>query len=179
MESLAFIQSFIGIERTLVISCIECCLDVEHNHSTGDIFQYTVLGNVLNPADKLQAESILSFVQFKRCSKIIIAGHYDCKAINYLLNGLPDESPIGNLQDFLLELYEVNHGNLLDEKMVNRMLVEMNVLHQCKSLERTPVIRELVDNRKLTIIGLIIDPTGNHKQVFSNGLGYNDFVSMN
>ena len=179
MESVAYLKRMIGNERTLVITCIECGLDIEHQYSTGEIFQYTVLGNVLNPEDRLQHENIVSFIRFKRCSRIIIVGHHHCKALNYLMNGLTKESPIRNLGNYISGIYRDNHGPLLRAEQAERMIVEMNVIHQCHALLTMTEIRDLVESGKISITGVVIDPSGHHKQVYTNGVGYNHFVSMN
>ena len=179
MESAAYLKSVIGTERTLVITCVECGLDIENQYSNGEVFQYTLLGNVLNPADKLQCENILNFVQFKRCSRIVVAGHHGCKALNYLRKLLPENSLNSNVKEFLKVVYTDNHGNLLNASMADRMMVELNVIHQCNALLRMTGIRELVEDGRMSISGLVIDPSGHHKQVYTNGLGYNHFVSVN
>jgi carbonic anhydrase len=179
MESAAYLKSVIGTERTLVITCIECGLDIEHQYSNGDVFQYTLLGNVLNPDDKLQGENIRDFVQFKRCTRIIVAGHHGCKALNYLRKILPENSLNSNVKEFLKVVYADNHGSLLNAKMAERMMVELNVIHQCNALVRMSGIGELVEDGRMSISGVVIDPSGNHKQVYTNGIGYNHFVSMN
>lgn len=179
MESVAYLKTVIGNQRTLVITCIECGLDIEQEYSNGEVFQYTLLGNVLNLDDKLQSESILDFVQFKRCTRIIVAGHHGCKALNYLLKLSPKSSINGNVREFLRVVYTDNHGSLLNAKMAERMMVELNVIHQCNALLRMSGIRELVEDGRMSISGLVIDPSGNHKQVYINGIGFNHFVSMN
>jgi carbonic anhydrase len=178
MHTHAYLKRIIGNERTLVITCLECCLDVEQE-GNGNVFRYTALANTLNPEDKVQWESILAFVEFKNCSKIIVAGHGNCKALEYLLNGLTPESPIYNLHESVECIVRENHGHLLTVPSRQKMLVELNVIHQCKALLNNQIINERVIDGSLRIIGLVIDPAENHTQVFSNGLFFNDMVSMN
>lgn len=179
MEFDTDLRKVIGNGRTLVITCNECCLDIEHVYSNGEVFQYTVLGNVLNPADEFQSQRILDFVQFKRCSRIIVAGHHECKALNYLRYDLPVDSPISNLHEMLTGVFVCNHGDMLKTAMANRMMVELNVIYQCNTLLKMEGLRELVENGKVCITGLIMDQSRGFKQIYRNGLGYNNFVSMN
>lgn len=179
MEFDTDLKKIIGNGRTLVITCNECGLDIERVYSNGEVFQYTVLGNVLNPADDLQSERILDFVRFKRCSRIIVAGHHECKALNYLLYDLPVDSPISNLHETLTRVFICNHGDMLNTAMANRMMVELNVIYQCNALLKMEGIRELVEDGKVCIAGLVMNHSGGFKQIYTNGLGYNNFVSMN
>jgi carbonic anhydrase len=178
METIAFLKRIIGGQKTLIITCMECCLDIEQR-ITGHVYRYTALGNMVSVDDEYQKQSILSFVEFKGCSKIIIAGHENCRALNYLLHHQSDDDRLNRYKEGLSLILSDSHEHLLSPSNKQRVLVEQNVIAQCRILLGFEQIKEKFADQSLTIIGLVIQSSGLCKQVFSNGISYNNFISMN
>jgi carbonic anhydrase len=179
MEHLTVIEKLIGDHRTLIITCMECCLDIEQK-ARGQVFRYTALGNMVNPRDEYQTQSILSFIEFKGCTRIIVAGHHDCRALNYILNREPaEDTRIFNYRNELAQLLSRDHKLLLTSPLRDRVLVEQNVIHQCEQLLGYRLIKDRFSNGELSVIGMVIERSGLCKQVFSNGISYNNLVLMN
>jgi carbonic anhydrase len=178
METIAMLERIIGGKRALIITCMECCLDIEQRIS-GEVYRYSILGNILNPQDNYQTQSILSFVEFKRCCKIIVAGHTDCKALNYILNSDTKILFSGHSRVELRQIVNNNHGHLLSESVKNRVLVEQNVIAQCHALLGYEAIRQRFADQAISVIGVVVGLSGSCVQVFSNGTAYNNFLSMN
>jgi carbonic anhydrase len=178
METIAMLERIIGGEKTLIITCMECCLDIEQRVS-GQVYRFTAFGNMLNPQDKYQTQSILNFVEFKGCSKIIVAGHMDCRALKFILADDRNLALRGHSQLELKEILTSSHAHLLSDASKDRVLVEQNVITQCKALLGFAPIREKFTGRNISIIGIVLLPSGGCVQVFSNGISYNNILSMN
>jgi len=179
MGQQSYIRSVIGDQRTLVITCLECCFDIEQR-GHGNAFRYTSLANVLNPEDKLQCEAVRGFVDFKACSQIIVAGHYGCRALEYILNNDVGESPVKTLQPQLQQLAECNHLGLIRPDIRKNAAVELNVLHQCETIMKMFDFQKRVANGKLTIRGIVVDNNfTSNKEIFHNGYSFNHLISVN
>lgn len=178
MDTLKMLKKIIGEEKTLVITCLECCYDLEQS-SNGQVFRYTTLGNMINPKDTHQQENLRGFVEFKKCSRIIVAGHHQCKALRYIRCDLTSDSRIANLQDNLRDLYGNNHAGILASPLKETLMVELNVVEQCKRLLSYPFIQDRFKEGELSVLGIVLNSDGDFKAVFKNGVGYNDLISLN
>jgi carbonic anhydrase len=178
MDTLNLLKPIIGEEKTLVITCLECCYDLEQN-GHGQVFRYTTLGNMINPRDTHEQDNLRGFVDFKKCTRIIVAGHHDCKALQYIRCDLKSDSPIANLQDNLRTLYGNNHASMLMSPLKETLVIELNVIEQCKCLLSYGFIRERFERGELSIVGIILKADGDVKTIFKNGIGYNDPISLN
>ena len=178
MNAINFLKPLIGEEKTLVITCMECCYDLEED-GHGMVFRYTTLGNMLNPEDTTQQDSLRSFINFKGCSRIIVAGHHHCKALHYIRCELSSDSPIQNLQADLRTLFGNNHGSLMNGSARENMIVQLNVIDQCKRLLTYPFIKKRFEEGALSIFGVVINTKGDYRHVFTNGIAYNDMISLN
>jgi carbonic anhydrase len=134
---------------------------------------------MLNPLNEIEMDNLKSFINFKKCTKIIIAGHHHCRALEYIRCEVNAESPIFNLRETLRELYGNNHGSLITKWHGETMLTELNVIEQCKKLMTLPFVREKFENGEIGVLGVIIFRHGEIKKVFNNGIAYNDVISLN
>lgn len=178
METIAFLEKIIGGHRTLVITCMECCLDIEQRIE-GEVFRYTALGNVLNPRDKYQRQSILSFVEFKGCTRIVIAGHHNCRALKYILSTNSDDLRFTGIRQDMVELLNTNHQHLMKDPFKDHFLVEQNVIKQCETLLNYLPIRTRFELNQLSVIGMVIESSGMCRQIYFNGLSYNNLLASN
>jgi len=140
----------------VILSCIDSRISAEliFDQGLGDIFSIRIAGNVLN-------EDILGSMEFA-CklsgSKLIaVIGHTKCGAIQ----GACDNVKLGHLSTLLakikpaIELTEQQFDRQTTSKkdFLNEV-TEINVHLVIKQiLERSPVIKELVENKQVGIIG--------------------------
>ena len=179
MEHHANLSSVIGDRRSVVITCLECFFDIEER-GKGNAFRYTALANALHPEDMLQRNALISFVEFKGCSQIIVVGHYDCHALEYILNTKETSSPVQAIQPQLRKLIADNHLHLAPPDKQKRLLAELNVLHQCRTLMNMSDFQERITAGTLVIKGIIVDPPHQiNKQIFHNGYSYNHVINVN
>jgi carbonic anhydrase len=164
----------IGNERTLLITCMECCFDIEQ-HISGQVFRYTSPGNWVNEEDVYQRDSISSFVDFKKCSKIIVVGHDDCRVLDFALG----ENSLKRLKSELTQVLTSNHTRYLSTATRHQLLVEQNVITQCVKLRSYTAIAGKVADGDLTIVGLVMAGDGGYRKVFANGIAYNLTISRN
>jgi carbonic anhydrase len=179
METVPFLRKYVDGARTLVITCLECCIDIEQLHQ-GEVFRFTALGNMVDVHDTYQMQTIRSFVTFKNCSRIIVAGHTDCKVLgNILQRDVSEKSTLNELKGDLQQLYNDNHCYLFRSGVRDRVLIEQNIIAQCRTLLAFEPFREKLNEGTLEIIGLLLNTDGESREIFSHGVSYNHIIGMN
>src|SRR5689334_4657745 len=124
-QSTSLLDPWIDHERTLVITCHECPIDLGNNEQ---VFVYTCLGGMLRKDDHLQQECICHYLEARGCTQIIVVGHYECSVMHKILDG-SFASTIDNFFQYNLEaLQEEYSRNLLRPHAKHRLLAEVNVL---------------------------------------------------
>lgn len=163
--------------KTLVITCHECNGTCEHS---GQVLTYYCLGNMLRRHDTLQQESIRHYLEAKGCTQIIVAGHYQCKVIEKIIqetSGTPTPSVLQYNVDAMLKKQA---RKLIGPETATKMLVELNVIEQLKILMDYYFIREHLENGFLRLLGVVIDDKQcTVKEIFKNGIIYNDLITSN
>jgi carbonic anhydrase len=145
-----------------ILSCIDSRTSAEliFDQGLGDIFSIRIAGNIVN-------EDILGSMEFA-CkvagSKfIVVLGHTKCGAIK----GACDHVEMGNLTHLLLRIEPAvsaeqetkENRNSANPTFVENV-AEINVRRAVKEiLERSPIIRELVEAGEVGIIGAMYDVT--------------------
>ncbi|MFL0801514.1 MAG: carbonic anhydrase [Agarilytica sp.] len=140
----------------IILSCIDSRTSAEiiFDQGLGDIFSIRVAGNILN-------EDILGSMEFA-CkvagSKIIVVlGHDSCGAVK----GACDHVEMGNLTSLLAKIQPAiesetsvtdnrNSDNAEFVDKVTRLNVELVTQDICV---RSPVLKEMVDNNEIQIVG--------------------------
>lgn len=140
----------------VILSCIDSRTSAEliFDQGLGDVFSVRIAGNILN-------EDILGSMEFA-CkiagSKIIIVlGHTKCGAVK----GACDHVEMGNLTALLSKLRPAVDDETTtteNRNSGNSVFVEnvatINVKRTAKSImERSPIIKELVESGKIGIVG--------------------------
>jgi carbonic anhydrase len=154
----------------VILSCIDSRTSAEliFDQGLGDIFSIRVAGNILN-------EDILGSMEFAckiaGAKVIVVLGHTKCGAIK----GACDQVKMGNLTTLLnkikpavdSELTVKNNRTSSNNEFVEKVS-EINVkLTVNKILDRSPILKSMIDNGEIGIIGGIYDVT----------TGYVDFYS--
>jgi carbonic anhydrase len=140
----------------VILSCIDSRTSAEliFDQGLGDIFSVRVAGNIIN-------EDILGSMEFG-CkvagSKIIVVlGHTKCGAIK----GACDHIEMGNLTSLLSkirpavddELTIAENRNSSNSEFVEKVAV-INVQRTVKSiLQRSPILKEMIESREIEIVG--------------------------
>lgn len=139
-----------------ILSCIDSRTSAEliFDQGLGDIFSVRIAGNILN-------EDILGSMEFA-CkvagSKIIVVlGHTKCGAVK----GACDHVEMGNLTGLLSKIRPAiddeqtttENRNSMNLEFVEKVAV-INVKRTVKSImERSPIIKEMVEQDKIGIVG--------------------------
>jgi len=145
-----------------ILSCIDSRVSAElvFDQGLGDIFSIRIAGNFVN-------EDILGSLEFS-CkvagSKVIVVlGHSSCGAIK----GACDNVQLGNLTNMLEKIQPAVKsvaGNYSDKSSKNALFVQEvainNVDLTVKAItEKSTVLKEMVDNNEIKIVGAMYDVT--------------------
>ena len=159
----------------VILSCIDSRTSAEliFDQGLGDIFSVRIAGNIVN-------EDILGSMEFG-CkvagSKIIVVlGHSKCGAVK----GACDHVELGHLTGLLSkitpavdeEVDTIENRNSSNADFVENVAA-LNVNHSVQSImERSPIIKELVENGQIGIVGGMHDITTGEVVFYPNQ--YND-----
>ena len=159
----------------VILSCIDSRTSAEliFDQGLGDIFSVRIAGNIIN-------EDILGSMEFG-CkvagSKIIVVlGHSKCGAVK----GACDHVEMGHLTGLLSkikpavdkEIDTIENRNSNNAHFVENVAA-LNVNHSVQSImERSPIIKELVENGQIGIVGGMHDITTGEVVFYPNQ--YND-----
>ena len=155
----------------VILSCIDSRTSVEliFDQGLGDVFSIRIAGNIIN-------EDILGSLEFA-CkiagSKIIVVlGHTKCGAIK----GACDHVEMGNLTTLLSKIQpavvaeksEIENRTSSNEDFVEKVAI-INVQKTVKAiLERSPILKEMIDNGEIGIVGGTHDITNGKVTFFEN-----------
>ena len=143
----------------VVLSCIDSRAPVEMllDQGIGDIFSCRLAGNV--PSRKAMA-SMEYACKVAGAKAIMILGHNDCGAIK----GAVDNVQLGNLTAMLanimpaVEASKTTGERTTKNKGFVQAVADLNATLAAKQvLDRSPVLRELVDAKKLTVVAAMHD----------------------
>ena len=177
MESLLLLKPLIGREKTLVITCRKCGESAFPMKQIGPVVTYYCPGGMLHRHDYVEQKAIRCILEKEECSQLIVMGHYHCPEMRNVLENYSDTfSP--NAQYNLEAL--VRHNELPDALAMDRMLTERNVMDQLKFLKDYYFIKKRLEDHSLTLIGVLADPEAyTVKEIFRNGIHYNDLITSN
>jgi carbonic anhydrase len=159
----------------VVLSCIDSRTSAEliFDQGLGDIFSVRIAGNIVN-------EDILGSMEFA-CkvagSKfIVVLGHNKCGAVK----GACDHVEMGNLTHLLSKLQpavEEEKQTKENRSSANAEFVEhvaeINVRRNVEQiLEKSPILREMVQNGEIGIIGAMYDVTTGEVTFYDDTLQY-------
>jgi carbonic anhydrase len=176
-KKVSLLDRWISREKTLVITCHECPLDFSIGQ-TEQVFIYTCLGGMLRKDDHLQQECICHYLEARGCSQIIVVGHYHCSIMHKILDRTFISSDDTFFQYNLEAVQEEYAKNLLRPSVKNRLLEELNVLEQLKLLMQFDFVKEKISEGLLSVSGVMLE-YGTAREIFKNGLSFNNLLALN
>jgi hypothetical protein len=144
------------------------------------VFFYNIPEGMLFRYDPQQQEMLRYHIHEKGCSQIIYvspqhptwldAGGNDA-SVHYLNQ---------SLRFNLSVLLRHQKDNLISPSIRRQMLLELHVIDQCNLLLDYFFIRKKVEDGDLRLKGIVTQLNGDRfKSIFSNGISYNDLLSLN
>lgn len=178
MENILLPEHLIDRQHTLVIACPECRKYLAEDQL---VSVYFCLGGMLRRQDQLQREFIQHHVEENHCSRIIIAGHYCCQIVERIRNDHANNISSPYILEWKTDALLHNHPrNFLRNEISNQMTTEINVLDQLHVLTSFDFIKSKLDTCALEISGVVIDEERlKVKEIFRNGIMFNDLISAN
>lgn len=152
----------------VLVSCSDSRIPPEliFDQGLGDVFSIRTAGNVIGD---YELGSIEYAVEHLHCKLIVVLGHENCGAIQaYATSGNEKhEDHIQSLVNYIAS--EEEEKNIPDSLRSNiDILVKANITHGVNFLKSsTPVLKPLVDNNEIKIIGAYYD-LDSGKVLFNN-----------
>ncbi|HEX5170004.1 MAG TPA: carbonic anhydrase [Cyclobacteriaceae bacterium] len=178
MEALLLLKHLTANRRTLIITCPEC-----RNYTVDERFAsvYFCLGGMLRRHDQLQQDCICHHLEVNQCSQIIIAGHSGCNVVKRIREDHANSISSPYMLEWKTDALLHKHGRkFLSKDISDLMIMELNVLEQMQVLGDFHFVRSRLESGTLRISGIIIDETRLFvKEIFRNGIVYNDLISAN
>lgn len=179
MNHLVNLMSKVGSDKTLIIACGEYGLN-KHIEFNDRIFIYALSESMLHNHDPLEKGWIQYYIESKKCTQVVIVGSIQEHLINRLVRNESLVSPAASLK-FNMKVFLRNQDReILPTTLRDQMLVELHVINQCKMLMDYYFIDDRVKRSRLQIRGFVTEnPEVHLKEIFCNGVIYNDIISMN
>jgi len=179
MNNLVNLISMAGIEKTLIIAFGEYGLD-KHVEFDDRIFIYSLAESRLQNHDPLEKGQIQYFIESRQCTQVVIVGSIEQHLVDRLMRCESIQSPAAFLK-FNMQVFFKNQGKeILPGALRDQILVEQHIISQCNLLIDYYFIRDRVEKEQLQVKGFIAERTEEHlKPIFSNGITYNNIISMN
>jgi hypothetical protein len=173
------LNPYIGSEKTLVISSSSFGFE-KYAEFQDKIFVHVIPGSRLTRYDPQQREILQEHIEGKSCSQLIFVGSKDKELIDQIHTDDSLYSLRSALAFNLKPLLRAKHENAIDPVVKMQMLIEFNVINQCKLLMDYFFIKEKVENNKLQVKGVVAEMKSDQlKSIFHNGIVYNDLLSLN
>ena len=152
--------------HTLFITCSDSRVLAEliTQSKPGDLFVVKNVGNIVPPASvtgstNSTAAAIEFAVESLQVSDIVVCGHTQCGAMEALLRGLPPESSMPHLQDWLAlaapvrQVLQTQYSHLKSHAEQVTAAGEENVLFALESLRSYPCVEKRLADGSLRLHG--------------------------
>ena len=152
--------------HTLFITCSDSRVLAEliTQSKPGDLFVVKNVGNIVPPASATgSTNSTAAAIEFAvsslRVSDIVVCGHSQCGAMEALLNGLPPDSPLPHLREWLALAAPVRHvlqteyTHLKSHDELTTAAAEENVLFALENLRTYPGVQGRLADGTLRLHG--------------------------
>jgi len=142
----------------VLVSCSDSRIPPEliFDQGLGDVFSIRTAGNVIGD---YELGSIEYAVEHLHCKLIVVLGHENCGAIQaYATSG--DEKHDDHIQSLVNYIASEEEEKIIPDSLRSNIdiLVKANISHGVNLLKSsTPVLKPLVDNNEIKIIGAYYD----------------------
>ena len=179
MNGMMKLRPYIGSEKTLVISASTFGFEKDAEFQD-KIFLHLIPGSRLLRYDPQQREILQYHIESKFCSQIIFVGSKDQNFMDQIQTDDSLHSLKSALTFNLKPLLRAKHEKAIDPAIKMQMLIEFNVINQCKLLMDYFFIKEKVEKNKLQVKGIVTEMRSDQfKSIFHNGIVYNDLLTLN
>jgi hypothetical protein len=130
--------------------------------------------------DPQQREILQHLIEGKSCSQVIFVGAKDQKLMDQIQSDDSLHSLKASLTFNLKPLLRSKQEKAINPAVKMQMLIEFNVINQCKLLMDYFFIKEKVENNKMRVKGVVTQLKSDQlKSIFRNGIVYNDLLTLN
>jgi len=179
MNGMLQLRPYIGSEKTLVISSSTLGFE-KYAEFEDKIFLHLIPGSRLSRYDPQQREILQHHIEGKSCSQVIFVGAEDQKLMDQIQSDDSLHSLKASLTFNLKPLLRSKGEKAIDPAVKMQMLIEFNVIKQCKVLMDYFFIKEKVETNKLQVKGIVTEMQSDQlKSIFHNGIAYNDLLTLN
>jgi len=119
--------------------------EIIFDQGVGDLFTVRVAGNVVGP---IELDSIEYSVIYLHSSVVLVLGHENCGAVKAVIAGQTQdiEAVAQLIEPAVRETRSVKEGRL-------SRTIEANVRNVTNVLKKSPALKKLIDEKKLSIVG--------------------------
>ncbi len=152
----------------IILSCIDSRTSSEliFDQGIGDIFSVRIAGNVVN--DDIIA-SLEFACEFSGSKLIVVLGHTNCGAVRGAYNNVQAGNLTGLLSKIKPAIENVmkKHKPDIDYNLISNDIIRENVILGIKKIHNnSPILTELVEQKKVKIVGGIHDISNGEVQFF-------------
>lgn len=150
--------------HSFVLSCLDARIppEIVFDQGIGNLYVARVAGNIENP-------DILGSMEFaaeiKGVKLIVVMGHNKCGAVK----GAVNDVELGNLTQLVDQIKpSITQQQSYDPEWILDATARHNVRRTMRDIEEnSPVIKQLVDHKKVKIVGAFYDVNDGHVQFFN------------
>jgi len=173
------LKPYVRSENTLLICSMEFGI-TKYTEFRDNTFIHFVPGSRLLRYDPDQREVLQYYVERKQCSQLIFVGTRDLKFMEQIQSDETLHHLRSTLNFHLTKFLKHPHKTILAPDIQMQMLIELNVIQQCKLLMDYFFINERVEKNTLQVKGVVTEIfTDQLKSIFQNGIVYNDILTLN
>jgi carbonic anhydrase len=119
--------------------------EIIFDQGIGDLFIVRVAGNVVGP---LELDSVEYSVIYLNSPLVLVMGHENCGAVQAVINGTTQD--IESVAELIAPAAKATAGQ--KENRVENT-IKVNVRNMADQLRKSPVLRRLIDQKKLLVVG--------------------------
>lgn len=140
----------------IIVTCSDSRVPPEHifDRGLGELFVIRTAGNVL---DSVAIGSIEYAAEHLHTPHLIILGHTSCGAVKAAMEGETDSPYINTLIRSIKPAVVYAKANNKDEDKAMKAAIIENVKNQIETLDKSKILKELIEEGKLDVKGAIYD----------------------
>jgi hypothetical protein len=179
MNYISDLKPHIGSQKTLIV----CSADLKTSQyflTNDNVFLHWVPNGLLFRYDPKVREMLEHHLHKNRCSQIIFVADDEPQLVSHLENSDRLKSLRSALSFNLSVLLRKHKDAPVRPHIRRQMLLELYVIDQCNNLLDYFFLKKEVSAGIIQVKGIVPEPGTHHlKQVFKNGISYNDLLTLN